>query len=65
MKINIAWSFKNASIDLADTLKLDIYHNSCYYIDKSMAYGAIHGTAIFQRISDAIRNILTTEGISV
>ena len=36
-----------------------------YYIDRSLAFGTAHGTAIFQRITDAIRRILAHENIPV
>ena len=36
-----------------------------YYVDKFLAFGAVHGTAIFQRITDFIRFILVKLGICV
>ena len=33
-----------------------------YYIDKNLAFGAIHGTAVLERITDLIRFILAKQG---
>ena len=38
-------------------MKLTIQHEGKFYIDLSLALGVAHGTAIFKRISDAIRHI--------
>ena len=65
MKIEIERAFRNVHLDPADVMKLGICHEGKYYIDKSLAFGAVHGTAIFQRITDAIRNILRSEGIII
>ena len=65
MKIDIARPFWNVRINPADALKLVIHYGRKFYIDRSLAFRAVHGTAIFQGISDAIRNILTAEGIAV
>ena len=65
MKIDIARTFRNICIDSVDVLKLGICHEDKYYIDKSLAFGVVHGTAIYQKITDVIRVILKTEGITV
>ena len=65
MKIDIERAFRNVRLDPVDVMKLGICHEGKYYIDKSLAFGAVHGTAIFQRITDAIRNILRSEGIII
>ena len=65
MKIDIARAFRNVRLDPADVMKLGICHEGENYINKSLAFGAVHGTAIFQRITDAIRNILRSEGIVI
>ena len=36
-----------------------------YYIDKNLAFGAIHGTAIFERITYLIRFILAKQGVKI
>ena len=46
-------------------LKWTIHHKGKFYIDKSLAFGAVYGTAIFQRISDSIRGILAHENIKL
>ena len=65
MKTDIARAFRNVRVDPADALKLVIQHGGKFYVDKSLAFGVVHGTAIFQRISDAIRAFLKMEGIMV
>ena len=45
--------------------KLGVKHNDEYYIDASLMFGAANGTANFQRISNAVRCILSSEGIYV
>ena len=36
-----------------------------YYIDKNLAFGAIHGMAIFERITNLIRFILAKQGVNI
>ena len=36
-----------------------------YYIDKNLAFGAVHGTAIFERTTTFIRFILAKQGIQI
>ena len=36
-----------------------------YYLDRSLAFGAVNGTVIFQHLSDAIRKILLSENIKI
>ena len=52
-------------VDPGDVLALGIKHRGSDYIDMSLAFGPVNGTAIFQRISDAIRKILRKEIIAV
>ena len=49
MKMDIARTFQNICIDSMDVLKLGICHDDKYYINKSLAFGVVHGTAIFYR----------------
>ena len=46
-------------------MKCGIVHNGAYYIDSHLVFGAVNGTMIFQRISDAIRYMLAQDGIEV
>ena len=65
LKIDIAKAFRNVRIDPGDALKLTMCHEGKFYVDRSLSFGAVHGTAIFQRITDAIRRILEYENIKV
>ena len=65
IKIDISHAFRNVPIDPGDALKLGMKFKEKFYLDRSLAFGAVNGTAIFQRISDAIRKILSTEHITV
>ena len=64
-KIDIAKAFMNVRVDPGDALKLTMCHGGKYYVDRSLSFGAVHGTAIFQRITDAVRKILASENIRV
>ena len=65
IKVDIARAFRNIPIDPGDALKLCLSHNDKFYVDRSLAFGAVHGTAIFQRVSDAIRRIMQSKGIHI
>ena len=64
-KVDISHAFRHVPIDPADAIHLGIKWNNKFYIDKSLAFGAVHGTAIFQRISNFIRFILAERGFQV
>ena len=51
-KIDIAKAFRNVCIDPGDAVKLTMQHEGECYEDRSLAFGTVHGTAIFQRIMD-------------
>ena len=65
IKIDSARAFRNIRVDPADALKLGMSFDGKYYIDNLVAFGAVHGTGIFQRVSDVIRHILAYNGIRV
>ena len=65
VKTDIAQAFWNVRVDPGDTLKLGLKHNDKYYIDASLVFGTVNGTAILQRISDTIQHILASEQIYV
>ena len=65
INIDIARAFRNIRIDPGNTLKLCVSHNYLYYIDKSLAFGAAHGTAIFQRVLDGIRRIMQVFSVQI
>ena len=64
-KIDVARAFRHVPIDPGDAIHLGMKWRNKYYIDKFLAFGAVHGTAIFQRITDFIRFILAKQGIHV
>ena len=65
MKVDISRAFRNIMIDPRDAIKCGIRHKGQYYIDKALVFGAIMGTKIFQRISDAITYIMQQKNIHI
>ena len=65
MKADISWAFRNIPIDPRDAIKCGIKHMGQYYVDKRLVFGAVSGTMIFQRISDAVRFMLKERGVHV
>ena len=65
LKVDISWAFRNVRIDLGDTLHLRICWKGKFFLDKNVAFGAVHGTAIFERITDLIRYILAKRGFTI
>ena len=57
--------FRNLRVDPGDAIKLGIQFGGKYYLDRSLAFGAVNGTAIFQRVTDAIRKILACRDVRV
>ena len=64
-KVDISRAFRNVPVDPGDAIHLGIKWGDQYYIDKFLAFGAIHGTAIFERITNFIRYILANKGVTV
>ena len=66
-KVDISRAFRNVPVDPGDAIHEMQYMKwrGKFYIDKFLALGAVHGTAIFQRITDFIRFILAEQGIVV
>ena len=58
-KIDVARAFRNLRVDPADALKLGIRWKDDAFIDVSAAFGWVHGSAAFQRCSDAVTFIMT------
>ena len=50
-------------MDPRDDLKCGIQHVVQFYLDKFFVFGAVNGTIIFERISDAIRYMLKQQNI--
>ena len=50
LRIDITWAFRNVCIDSADALKLGIYHDDNYYINKSLALAAVMLRLYFKKL---------------
>ena len=57
LKVDISRAFRNVCIDPADALHLGISWKGKYYLDNNLGFGAVHGTGIFERITDFVRYI--------
>ena len=64
-KVDISRAFRNVRIDPADAIHLGIKWDNKYYIDQSLAFGAVHGTAIFERITDFVRFLMAKAGFQI
>ena len=64
-KVDISRAFRNVRVDPGDAVHLGMYWNNQYFLDKNLAFGAIHGTAIFQRITDFVRYLMAQRGFIV
>ena len=53
-KTDVARTFRNIGVYPVDTVKLGIYWQGEYFLDLRMVFGWVHGSATFQRLSDAI-----------
>ena len=60
-KVDISRAFRHVPIDPGDLDLLGLHWKN-YFIDRSLPFGFKHGFAIFQRMSDAVRFIMTSEG---
>ena len=63
-KIDISRAFRHVKIDPADYKYLGLHFQN-YFLDSCLPFGFRHGSAIFQRLSDAVRHIIYTKGHSV
>ena len=64
-KIDVARAFRNLRVDPADALKLGITWENDVYIDVAVAFGWVHGSTAFQRVSDAVTYIMAQDGIKL
>ena len=64
-KIDVARAFRNLRVDPADALKLGIRWHDDVYIDVVVAFGWVHGSAAFQRVSDAVTHVMAKDGIKM
>ena len=65
MKVDVSRAFRNVPIDPRDAIKCGTRHRGNFYVDKNLVFGAVNGTLIFERISDAIVSIMRAEGAIV
>ena len=61
-KIDVARAFRNIRVDPVDAVKLGIHWKDQYFLDLCVAFGWAHGSAAFQRVSDAIVYIMRRHG---
>ena len=61
-KIDVARPFRNLRVDPADTIKLAIQWQGDVFIDVSVVFGWVHGSASFQRVSDTVTYIMSKAG---
>ena len=64
-KVDVARAFRNVRIDPGDAIHLSIRWRDQYFLDKNLAFAAVHGTAIFQRITDLVRYLMAKQGFAV
>ena len=64
-KIDVARAFRNLRVDPADAIKLGISWGNDVYIDAAVAFGWVHGSAAFQRVSDAVTFIMANVGVKM
>ena len=65
LQVDISCAFRNVPVDPGDAIHLGIKWKDQYYVDKFLAFGAIHGTAIFEHITNFNRFILAKKGFTV
>ena len=61
-KIDIAQASQNFSIDPGDALKFGIKWENKYFLDISVCFGWVHGSANFQMVSDSITHYMALLG---
>ena len=57
-KVDVARAFRNLPVDPVDALKLGIKWKDKFYLDRSVAFGWIFGTASFQLLSDSVAYLI-------
>ena len=58
-KVDITRAFRHIKIDPRDYHLPGLRHEN-YFIDTCLPFGYRHGSTIFQRISDAVRHVMTS-----
>ena len=63
-KIDISRAFHNVPTDPGDTKHPGSKWNNQFFVDRNLAFGEVHGTAIFQRSSDVAHKDSTHEAFN-
>ena len=58
-KIDVARAFRNLRVDPSDALKFGIKWDNKYFLDKGIVFGWVHGTSVFQMVSNAVTYIMS------
>jgi len=61
-KVDLKRAFRQLKIDPKDSIYTGLHFNNQYYIDISVPFGYKHGSALCQRVTDAIRYIMHSNG---
>ena len=64
-KIDIARAFRNLRVDPADAFKFGIQWKGQYYLDVSVAFGWVHGSAAFHMLSDVITYVMAWQSFRI
>ena len=64
-KVDISCTFRNVRIDPGDAIHLGIRWNNECFLDQNLPFGAVYGTAIFERITDLVHNIMARKDFLV
>ena len=64
-KVDISRAFRQVKIDPLDYDLLGLKWCDVMYFDTCLSFGSLHGTQIFQRLSDAVRFMMHREGYDV
>ena len=64
-KIDISRAFRHMHIDPLDAIKLGIHWEGAYYVDIRCAFGFLHGSGMYQLISDLLRHIMAQRGFTM
>ena len=61
-KIDIARAFRNLHVDPPDAVKLGLKWHDDVFVDASVAFGWVYGSASFQRVNDAVTFLMAKSG---
>ena len=64
-KIDISRVFRNLRLDPCEYNLMGLSWDNRMYMDMSLPMGAKTGSALFQRVTDVLRHIMASEGVTV